>query len=171
MSASAPAPGDACSPCDPDSADFHADDSAWSTACGVSLPASLRVLVAEDCPINQALACAMLSLWGITPVVASNGEEAVHLAAGHRFDFILMDIEMPVMDGLMATLAIRRQERGRAGWPRVPVVAYTAGDLARRPLMMRRWGIDAVLQKPCDAAAVAQCLLRWCIPQAPVVSA
>src|SRR5450830_458140 len=64
---------------------------------------SLRVLLVEDLPDNQRDACNMLNSWGIVPDVASNGAKAVRLCQRQTFDLILMDINMPVMDGLEAT--------------------------------------------------------------------
>jgi signal transduction histidine kinase/DNA-binding response OmpR family regulator len=85
----------------------------------------LRVLVAEDNPVNQKLAQHLLERRGHTPVVVGNGREAVELIRRDGFDLVLMDLQMPEMDGFEATAAIRARERRLCG-PRVPIVALTA---------------------------------------------
>ena len=74
-------------------------------------PLSLRVLLVDDCPMQQLLACALLSRWGVMPQIACDGFEAVLLVGEQDFDIVLMDVEMPVMDGLKATARIRQNER------------------------------------------------------------
>ncbi len=127
-------------------------------------PSRLQVLVAEDDPILQVLTCEALAALDITPQVAADGEQAVALANAHEFDLILMDLQMPVLDGLAATLKIRRheQERGRA---RVPVVAYTACAFGGNEPFLLGFGIDAVLEKPCTRQALQDCLLSWVAPR------
>ena len=123
--------------------------------------ASLRVLLADDSQVLRYVTCRLLATWGIVPVLARNGAEAVALAAEQDFDLILMDIQMPIMDGLTATLRIRNQERvGCSG--RVPVVAYTSCDSTWDKEALSRSGMDAQLQKPCNAAAMENCLNRLC---------
>ena len=85
----------------------------------------LRVLVAEDNPVNQKLAQHLLERRGHTPILVANGREAVELTARDRFDLVLMDLQMPEVDGFEATAAIRTRER-QAGQPRVPIIALTA---------------------------------------------
>jgi PAS domain S-box-containing protein len=101
-----------------------------------------RVLLVEDNPVNQQFACAVLSSIGCNVSVAQNGEEAVALAGGQPFDVMLMDCQMPVMDGYEATRRIR------ARGSRVPIIALTAhamdGDRAR----CAEAGMDNYLAKP-----------------------
>jgi signal transduction histidine kinase/DNA-binding response OmpR family regulator len=85
----------------------------------------LRVLVAEDNPVNQKLAQHLLERRGHTSILVTNGREAVELTRRDRFDLVLMDLQMPEMDGFEATAAIRGLER-QTGQPRVPIVALTA---------------------------------------------
>jgi len=85
----------------------------------------LRVLVAEDNPVNQKLAQHLLERRGHTPILVTNGREAVSAASGDRFDLILMDLQMPEMDGFEATSVIRLRERDTRT-ARVPIVALTA---------------------------------------------
>ena len=124
--------------------------------------APLRVLLVDDCPLQQLLACALLSRWEILPEIASDGVEAVLRAGEQDFDIILMDVEMPVMDGLTATAHIRRDERARHSHKRVPVVAYTSASLASDEARWQQSGMNAVLHKPSDVLEMGECLERWC---------
>lgn len=120
-----------------------------------------RILVVDDCPIDQLLVAAMLWRWGITPLVAADGAEAVALACGQDFDLILMDLQMPVLDGLTATRQLRRFELEHA-CPRAPVVAYTSSMFGVDEPLLRACGIDASLEKPCNTRSLEACLTRWC---------
>ena len=121
---------------------------------------ALRVLVAEDEPVHQLITRARLADFGVTPMLAMDGGEAVALACELQFDFILMDLQMPVLDGLTATKQIRRFELEHER-PRVPVVAYTSCTCSNESFV-RDFGIDAVLEKPCSANALRECLTKWC---------
>ena len=85
----------------------------------------LRVLVAEDNPVNQKLAQHLLARRGHTPILVTNGREAVEALLADQFDLVLMDLQMPEMDGFEATASIRLRER-QADIPRVPIIALTA---------------------------------------------
>lgn len=123
---------------------------------------SLRVLVADDSPVNRELACALLSHFGVDPVLAADGSQAVRLAREQAFDLVLMDLDMPVMDGLAATGQIRRFDAEHATHRQVPVVAYTSGPFPSDEGHLRRLGLDAVLRKPCLPRDLAACLERHC---------
>jgi CheY-like chemotaxis protein len=129
---------------------------------GLVRASSLRVLLVDDCPFQQLLACALLSRWMIVPQIACDGLEAVLLAGEQDFDIVLMDVEMPVMDGLLATARIRKTERRDHRTHAVPVVAYTAVDLASHERSWQRCGMNAVLHKPAEAPEMSACLERWC---------
>ena len=103
----------------------------------------------------------MLSRWGIEPQLASDGLEAVLLAGEQRFDLILMDIQMDVIDGLEASKRIRHRERCRDGGA-VPIVAYTAEDIDANERTWADAGISAALSKPCKPAEMGECLKHWC---------
>lgn len=113
------------------------------------LPASrpLKLLLAEDQPINRKLAVAVLSKRGHTVVPAENGLEAVALFGEEKFDVILMDIQMPEMDGYRAAAEIRALE-ARNGGSHVQIVAVTAHALAREHRRCMEAGMDSVLIKP-----------------------
>ena len=121
------------------------------------------VLVVDDNPLNLMLASEMLLSFGLTPMLAADGAEAVALACEVRLDLILMDLQMPVLDGFAATQQIRRLER-ELRRARVPIVAYTSSAPGLK--VLQRVGIDDLLDKPCGRAALQACLERWC----PVIS-
>ena len=129
-----------------------------------------RVLVVDDNPVHRMLASEMLALWGIHPLLAVDGNEAVALARELPLELILMDLQMPVLDGLGATRQIRRFELERAR-SRVPIVAYTAGVFGTDRMRLQDFGLDGVLGKPCEAHELHECLLRWCpamtVPASP----
>ena len=128
-----------------------------------------RVMVVDDNPLNRMLTSEMLGLWGIHPLLAADGSEAVALACELPLALILMDLQMPVLDGLGATRQIRRFE---LEWsrPRVPIVAYTSVAFSIGGLGLQDFGMDGVLGKPCEAHELHECLLRWC-PATPVPAA
>ena len=126
------------------------------------LPQSpLRVMVVDDNPEIQMLTAELLSQWGIKPLLASDGAEAVALACERRLDLILMDLQMPILDGLGATQRIRRFERECAR-ARVPIVAFASSTARLDQSLLRNLGVDALLDKPCSIDALRQCLARWC---------
>lgn len=126
--------------------------------------ATLRVLVVDDNPVNLMVVSAMMESRGFVPLLAADGAEAVALACELHFDLILMDLQMPVLDGLRATSAIRSFEATHAR-PAVPVVAYSS--LTPGALVLARHGIDGSLNKPCDDQELEDCLLRWCLAYHP----
>jgi signal transduction histidine kinase len=107
----------------------------------------LRILVAEDNQTNQLVVKSVLAAMGADPSVVDDGAEAVEAWQTGGFDLILMDIQMPVMDGVAATREIRRQERKRR-LPRTPILALTANVLPHQVAEYRAAGIDAVVAKP-----------------------
>jgi two-component system sensor histidine kinase/response regulator len=129
----------------------------------VRVPDPPRILIVDDCPINQLWVASLLSGWGITPQAAADGAEAIAHARGQEFDLILMDLQMPVLDGVSATKLIRRLELEQ-GRRRVPVVAHTASQFGREEPMLRACGIDDSLEKPCSARSLEDCLQRWDVP-------
>jgi signal transduction histidine kinase/ActR/RegA family two-component response regulator len=108
--------------------------------------AALRILLAEDNPINQKLAIALLRKRGHVVVLATNGREAVELVGGGEFDVVLMDVQMPEMDGLQASRLIR--ERERAGGRRLRIVAMTAHARAEDRARCLEAGMDGYVVKP-----------------------
>jgi CheY-like chemotaxis protein len=118
-----------------------------------------RVLVAEDNAINQRLAKRMLERLGFEVEVATDGSEAVAKARDASFDLILMDLQMPEMDGLEAARRIRREERdGR----RTPIVAFSANANESDVVTALAAGMDDHLSKPVDLARLDS-ILRRCL--------
>jgi two-component system, sensor histidine kinase and response regulator len=116
------------------------------------LPAGirLRVLVAEDNPVNRRQVAGLLTPRGHEVVAVETGQQVVAAAQDGQFDLILMDVEMPGMDGLQAAVEIRHAEAGSGR--RVPIVAITSRDQAGDIEACRAAGMDAFLVKPLEAA-------------------
>jgi len=110
---------------------------------------SLRILLAEDNPINQTVAIRMLEKSGHRVVAVLDGLQALQMLEKESFDLVLMDVQMPNMDGIEATLAIRARERysGR----RVPIIAMTAHAMKGDAERCRDAGMDAYISKPVHA--------------------
>jgi two-component system sensor histidine kinase/response regulator len=108
--------------------------------------ASLRILLVEDNPVNQRLASRLLEKRGHSVLVAGDGREALDALEKERFDLVFMDVQMPVMDGLEATAAIRRKES--AGGIRLPIIALTAHAMKGDREKCLAGGIDGYLTKP-----------------------
>ncbi|HEY2954050.1 MAG TPA: response regulator [Candidatus Eisenbacteria bacterium] len=120
----------------------------------------LRVLLAEDHTVNQAVAVRMCERMGVAADVAANGREAVRAAGRRRYDAILMDLQMPEMDGLEATREIRRNE-GVSG-RRVPIIALTASARQGDFVLCRDAGMDDFLSKPFRPEELFRALRTWC---------
>ena len=104
-----------------------------------------RILFAEDYPTNQQIARLFLEQAGHQVTIASNGQEAVELCATGTFDLILMDLHMPVMDGMVATAHIRQQTGSNAN---IPIVALSASADAQTQATCLQSGFTAMLTKP-----------------------
>jgi signal transduction histidine kinase/DNA-binding response OmpR family regulator/ligand-binding sensor domain-containing protein len=122
---------------------------------------SLRILLAEDNAVNQRVAQRMLQKMGHDVVVAANGRAAVDEFTQNQFDLVLMDVQMPEMDGFQATAAIRVLERHlqRDG---TPVVAMTAHAMSGDRENCLSFGMDDYLAKPIDAAALSAVIEKFC---------
>jgi two-component system, sensor histidine kinase and response regulator len=116
-----------------------------------------RILLAEDNPVNQKVARMVLEKLGLDVTVVNNGREAVQAWKGGGFDLILMDCQMPELDGYEATREIRRQEQGRRP---TPIVALTAHAMKGDDEKCRAAGMTDYLTKPLDRAKLSACLER-----------
>jgi len=119
------------------------------------LGAGLRILLAEDHPVNQILARKILQKRGHMVTVAGNGREALAALAAERFDLVLMDIQMPELDGLEATRLIRAGTDPRID-REIPIIALTAHAMAGDRERLLAAGMSDYLGKPLDAALLIQ---------------
>ena len=122
------------------------------------MPLVGRVLIVEDQALNREVAEGILSGLGLAVGCASNGQEALECLATERFDAVLMDCQMPVMDGLAATSAWRRREPAGA---HIPVIALTADASSAGRAACRAAGMDDYLAKPFSREALHAILARW----------
>lgn len=121
-----------------------------------------RVLLAEDSLVNQDVARTMLETLGCVVETVTDGEDAVRATGRERFDLILMDCQMPRMDGFAATAAIRRAETGQGH--RLPIVALTANAMAEDRDRCLAAGMDDYLAKPFELVQLQAVLRRWIRP-------
>jgi CheY-like chemotaxis protein len=132
---------------------------------------SLRILLAEDNPINQRVALSLLERRGHSVTCASNGREVVEEFVAASFDLVLMDVQMPEMSGFDATAAIRRHETVTGG--HVPIVALTARAMKGDREECLASGMDGYLSKPIRPGELYDALAAFCEGQeesSPVVS-
>ncbi len=116
-----------------------------------------RILLVEDNPVNRAVATRILQKWHHHIETASNGRIALDMLAEQSFDLVLMDVQMPEMDGLEATRCIRRDDR----FCSIPVVAMTAHALAGDRDRCINAGMDDYLTKPIDASELRKTINKW----------
>lgn len=128
--------------------------------------AGTRVLLVEDNPVNQAVAQAMLNSLGCSVEIAAHGRDALERVVAGQFDLVLMDCQMPVMDGYQATRDLRAREA--AGNTRLPVIAMTASALEGDRELCLAAGMDDYLAKPFLREQLVAVLSRWRSPSAAV---
>jgi len=113
----------------------------------------IRVLAAEDNHTNQLVLKTLLAQAGVVPTMVENGRQALEAWETQHWDIILMDIQMPVMDGVAATCAIREREQA-TGRPRTPILAVTANAMTHQVAEYKAAGMDGMVPKPIDIAAL-----------------
>ncbi len=119
----------------------------------------VRILVAEDNPVNQKVIQRLLDRWGAQYELVSNGKEAVERLSRASFDLVLMDCQMPEMDGYEATRRIRALEAEHGG--RIPIIALTANALEGDREKCLENGMDDYLSKPIEPAMLREKILYW----------
>ena len=124
---------------------------------------TVRILVVEDNPVNQEVAAAMLEALGCEVHAASNGIDALELLEHSDYELVFMDREMPLMDGLATTVAIREREAAApdGGRRRLPVVALTPSVTAEDRQAYLDVGMDDCLSKPFTKEQLAQMVEKW----------
>ncbi len=136
-----------------------APDAAASPPLPPTFARGVRILVAEDNTVNQKVISLHLKHLGLTSVMVANGREAINVLATQSFDLVLMDCQMPEMDGLEATRAIRQRETA-AGLRRVPIIALTAGVAEMDQQACLAAGMDAFMSKPVRCETLSALLQR-----------
>lgn len=127
-----------------------------------------RLLLAEDNPVNQEVTVGMLEHFGCSIDVVPNGQEAVDALQRRPYDLVLMDCQMPIMDGLEATRRIRQQQAD-SGTPPCPIIALTAHARTSDREACLQAGMDDYLSKPFNVEQLATLLQRW-LPAGPSVA-
>jgi CheY-like chemotaxis protein len=115
----------------------------------------LRVLVAEDNAVNQRVAQRLLERVGLTPTMVDNGARAVEVLTTEPYDVVLMDLQMPVMDGLEATRQVRK-----LGGHQPYIIAVSANAMREDELLAREAGVDHFIAKPMTLAVLTSALAR-----------
>jgi PAS domain S-box-containing protein len=142
--------------------DTHAVHAPRPHLAAPEFEAALRVLLVEDNAVNRELVCAMLGPFDMVIDTARDGVEGVEAAQRGSYDLILMDVQMPVMDGLTATRRIRAAETGA----RTPIIAMTANVLPDQIAGCLAAGMDDHVGKPIDLHSLLRTVARWTEPEA-----
>ncbi len=145
-------------PCTSCTQQAEAPDETGADPVGIADGRSLSVLVAEDNPLNATTILAMLQRMGHRSQLAEDGQKTLDAWAQTDFDCILMDIQMPVLDGIQAAAAIRQQEYARGG--HIPIIALTAHALRGDRQRLLAEGFDGYLPKPLEMGELARELQR-----------
>ena len=130
------------------------EELAWRPPVGDS---ALRILAAEDNPTNQLVLSTLLGAMGLQPYIVANGQEAVDAWQREPWDLILMDVQMPVLDGRAATRSIRALER-IGGLRHTPIIGLTANAMQHQLEEYAACGMDSVVSKPIDIRALMEAI-------------
>ena len=135
----------------------HLPEASAHVAATESDGVSLRILLVEDNPVNRAVATGILSRVGHTVVSANNGRRALDKLETDEFDVVIMDVQMPEMDGLEATRRIRTDPR----WASLPIIAMTAHAMQGDRERCLEAGMNDYISKPIDAKSLKQKVMQW----------
>jgi len=117
----------------------------------------IKVLLVEDNEMNQELAIDLLGKKGIIATIANNGKEALETLQTQSFDIVLMDVQMPVMDGYTATQKIREQERFKD----LPILAMTANAMSDDIIKAKEVGMNDHIAKPIIPSEMFATMAKW----------
>ncbi|WP_041941545.1 response regulator [Waddlia chondrophila] len=117
-----------------------------------------KILIAEDYFINQEVTQAILELMEFTVDIAENGREALEMYESNAYDAILMDVQMPEMDGFQTTAEIRKKEKNGK---RIPIIALTANAMSGDREKCLNAGMDDYLSKPIEASKLEEILKKY----------
>jgi CheY-like chemotaxis protein/HPt (histidine-containing phosphotransfer) domain-containing protein len=145
----------------------RAKETAAAAVASAEVKSRYRIMVAEDNPTNQLVALGMLRKLGYHADLVTNGREALQRLAQDPYDLVLMDCQMPEMDGFEAVACLRANTPPTLN-PQVPVVAMTADAMQSAREACLAAGMDDYLSKPISLALLAATLKQW-LPQAPAV--
>ena len=126
------------------------------------------MLLAEDNPVNQRVAARLLEKRGHVVVLAENGVRAIEEFQKQRFDLILMDVQMPVMDGVDATAAIRQNEKITGG--HIPIVAMTAHAMEGDRQRFLESGMDGYISKPVHSRELFETIESLLVPNSSLAA-
>ena len=129
-------------------------------ATAAKVPSDFRILVAEDNTISTKVIRGMLGKLNLQPDTAANGEEALQAMKAQRYDLVLMDCEMPILDGFSATQQLRAWEVSNQRI-RTPIVALTAHILAEHKERARQAGMDGHMSKPVELSQLRELIEHW----------
>lgn len=126
-------------------------------------PLSAHILIVDDNLVNQKVAAKMVSRFGFTADLAENGEQAIALFSSKKYAMILMDCQMPVMDGYEATVRIREleEQKPKSAGSATPIIAMTANVMKQEQQRCLAVGMDEVLAKPVKLAHLDDLFKRW----------
>lgn len=142
---------------DPD----HVLEKKTDTTSKIEHLSGARILLVEDNEINQELVIELLSNRGLSITAVRNGEEALEILQTNSFDGVLMDIQMPIMDGYSATRKIRKQPQ----FKELPIIAMTANVMESDQKKALAAGMNDHIGKPLDVDDLLNCLAKWIIPE------
>jgi len=128
--------------------------------------AGKKILLVEDTPVNQILGKKLLAKFGCVVTLAEDGLQALAACAAEHFDLVLMDMQMPNMDGLEATRQLRAREI-ESGRPRLPIIALTANAMSADRDNCLAAGMDDFIAKPFRADSMLEVICRHCLPENP----
>lgn len=124
---------------------------------------SLKVLLVEDNAINQFVALKLLKNWGVSADVANNGKEALEYLQNYEYSLVLMDLQMPVMDGIEATQAVRSQN-GKSLNPKIPIIGLSANAFSETRDKVINAGMDDFTTKPIQQKHLYQIIRKYAAP-------